>query len=492
MGNPKMGNRPIRVLHVLPRLSGGGVSKWLSRIRDRLDPRRFHFDFAVHMECSSEAPENLLAQGAQIYRLPNRKHLLGYRRSLSKILKNNAYDAVHTHYHFFSIVPLQIAASNHVPVRIAHAQTAGRQTTTVLRVVPTVVSKLINLFPTHWLACSQAAAYSLFGCKFSKKAKERGKLHILPGGIDPAIHSPHLNQDDIRRELNIDPNAFVVGHVGNFLEAKNHVFLLEVFRELVNRRKDACLLLVGEGPLRQKVEKMARSMGISHHIRMMGYRNDVHTLLGALDVMVFPSKWEGLPIALVEAQLCGIPIVASDNVTREVILSENLQFLSLSASPSEWASCALNLARRRGYYVDRDIRQSQTLHHRLSRQCFDFHLRAGIARIPEMMRYQEVLLRAFAFSTVSRWPRHRWYILLYHDVPKNCAEAFEKQVKWLKERFEVATISEALRRLGDARHTSPLLTITFDDAEKSVYETVLPILEGHNLKACTYMPCRAM
>lgn len=102
------------------------------------------------------------------------------------------------------------------------------------------------------------------------------------------------------------------------------------------------------------------------------------------------------------------------------------------------------------------------------------------------MRYQEVLLRAFAFFTVWRWPRHRWYILLYHDVPKNCAEAFEKQVKWLKERFEVATISEALRRLGDARHTSPLLTITFDDAEKSVYETVLPILEGHNLKACTY------
>ena len=345
--NLKMENRPIRVLHVLPRLSGGGVSKWLSRIRDRLDPTRFHFDFAVHRECSSNVPENLLTEGVQLYRLPNRKRLFAYGRALSHILKANAYDVVHTHYHFFSIVPLQIAVSNHVPIRIAHAHTAGEQTTSVLRVVPTVVSKLINLFPTHWLACSQAAAYSLFGCKFSKKAKERGKLHILPGGIDPAIHSPHLNQDDIRRELNIDPNAFVVGHVGNFLEAKNHVFLLEVFRELVNRRKDACLLLVGEGPLRQKVEKMARSMGISHHIRMMGYRNDVHTLLGALDVMVFPSKWEGLPIALVEAQLCGIPIVASDNVTREVILSENLQFLSLSASPSEWASCALNLARRR-------------------------------------------------------------------------------------------------------------------------------------------------
>ena len=220
-----------------------------------------------------------------------------------------------------------------VPIRIAHSRTAATKLT-LKNFVRNIIKLNVKKYATHYFAVSDVAAIWLFG----KKAYKAGKVVIWPNAIDTSkyIYNTQI-RDTKRSELGLD-NQFVILHVGNFVEAKNHTFLIDVFHEFLKNHSQSMLLLAGGGDSRS-LQKKCDDLGIKEHVRFLGSRKDVPELLQAADVFVFPSLFEGLPGALLEAQAAGLPCVISSNITHEAVIVEKLvKSMSLSNSISQWCN----------------------------------------------------------------------------------------------------------------------------------------------------------
>jgi glycosyltransferase involved in cell wall biosynthesis len=145
----------------------------------------------------------------------------------------------------------------------------------------------------------------------------------------------------IRRELNVH-DELVIGHIGRFNKQKNHEFLIDIFKLVVEKRPDAVLVMAGEGNLKPQIEKKVADLGLSSNVRFLGVRSDIANLMQGLDLFLFPSLFEGLPVVLVEAQAAGLKCLISDSITKETNITERIEFASLGESPEEWANKILS------------------------------------------------------------------------------------------------------------------------------------------------------
>jgi glycosyltransferase involved in cell wall biosynthesis len=172
---------------------------------------------------------------------------------------------------------------------------------------------------------------------------------VLCYGCDFAPVRQPIDRQAVRNQLGFGPDHLVIGHVGRFCEPKNHVFWIDVAAEAALREPRARFLLVGYGPLRSAVEQRVAQLGLAPRFRFTGVRADVPRLLrGAMDVMLFPSLWEGLPLAIIEAQAAGLCSVVSPAVCEEAIVAEPLvRRLSLQQPAAAWARAALAAAHAR-------------------------------------------------------------------------------------------------------------------------------------------------
>lgn len=193
--------------------------------------------------------------------------------------------------------------------------------------------KKIPVYATDLFACGKQAGNWMF----------RGNdFRVIPNGIcvQDYIYS-EKKRKKIRKESDTE-NNLVIGHVGNFTRAKNHEFLLRVFCEILKKESSAQLILVGDGKFQEKIKKQAIQLGIQENIFFTGTRSDVNELMQAMDVFVFPSLYEGLPVTMIEAQAAGLPCVISDYVSEECIVTSDLiSVMKLSDSVEMWAECAL-------------------------------------------------------------------------------------------------------------------------------------------------------
>ena len=168
-----------------------------------------------------------------------------------------------------------------------------------------------------------------------------GRVIILHNAIEPEKFSfSQANRHRLRAELSIPDNAIVVGHVGRFVEPKNHALLLRIFAEFYRHRQNSVLLLAGDGPLRQSIEQQASLLNIRKYIRFLGVRTDIPKILSAMDLFLLPSRYEGLGIVAIEAQANGLPCICSHKVPQEVKLTDHLSFISGASydDPSIWCS----------------------------------------------------------------------------------------------------------------------------------------------------------
>ena len=164
---------------------------------------------------------------------------------------------------------------------------------------------------------------------------------MIPNGIDTKkfVYDASLRQT-LRQELNIE-NCFVLGHVGRFLDVKNHAFILDVFENVCQKNENAALLLVGTGPLEEQIKEDVQRRGMASKVHFLGVRKDVYKLYSAMDVFLLPSKYEGLPVALIEAQTNGLCCFASNRVSQESRMTENISFLPID-NATEWAEAIVN------------------------------------------------------------------------------------------------------------------------------------------------------
>lgn len=337
--------RPIRILHVVGGMVRGGIETWLMHILRHIDRDRFHMDFLVHRTDPCAYDDEIRSLGSRIIPCTlDRWRPWAYAANFSRILREyGPYDVVHSHVHHFSGYVLRIAKQAGVPLCIAHSHNdtsaqeakAGLYRQLYRRLTQSWISRYANV----GLGCSNFAAADLFGSKWESDRR----WQILYYGIDLTPFREAIDKEAIRRELGIPSDAFVIGHVGRFVEQKNHEFLIEIAAEVAQREPKMHLLLLGEGELRSQISRKVEQIGLSDRVTFAGTRPDIpHLMRGAIDVFLFPSLHEGLGLVLVEAQAAGLLCIISDVVPPEADLVKSLvQRLSLSQPASEWAKVLL-------------------------------------------------------------------------------------------------------------------------------------------------------
>ena len=323
-------SEPIRVAHVMGKMVGGGVETVVMNYYRHIDRSRVQFDFLVDADSTLVPQSEIERLGGRVFEVPPYQHLIEYQRGLQRLFKQEGWRIVHSHINALSVFPLRAAKKADVPVRIAHSHSTSGKGEHAKNALKAVLKKQANRYPTHRFACSRLAGDWLYG--------KGVDYEVLRNAIDLNDFRPDEgDRFQTRDALGVEDEQLLVGHIGRFMEQKNHVFLLEIFREVLRLRPGAVLALVGEGPLLDVARRKARELGIDGSVRFLGARSDAPSLYRAFDVFCLPSLYEGLPMVGVECQASGTPILASDVVTSEAAMTSLMDFESLSSSPEVWA-----------------------------------------------------------------------------------------------------------------------------------------------------------
>ena len=349
----------IRILHVVGCMDRGGVETWLMQMLRHTDRQRFQNDFLVHTARPCAFDDEIRSLGSRLLHCPAPRNLWSYSASFqSSLLEGRPYDIVHSHVDAFSGFVARFAKQAGVRARIVHSHNdtsrQRRKASGARKCYLALAGRNIRRFATRGLAASPLAARALFGpeweslntckllyygCDFEPFACPPNET---PVGETPAGKAP-ASSAEARRELGLDQDDFVVGHVGRFSELKNHSFFIKVAAALARAEPRIRFLLVGDGPLRHEIERDIAARGLQSSFVLTGVRDDIPRLmLAAIDVMLFPSLWEGLPMTMIESQAAGLPVVASTAVPEEaVVLPRLLHRLQLSQPVSFWVKAVL-------------------------------------------------------------------------------------------------------------------------------------------------------
>lgn len=344
----------------------GGLTTVAMNYYLHIDHTRFKMDFASTNDAPEELQQKLRQNGNVYYKLPTRKKLMQYYSVLKKLCRS--YDVVHIHANSATAtLELSAAKAAGVKKRIIHIH----NTTCSHMVVHRMLKPIFDKTYTDAIACSKAAGEWIF---------PSGKYLVLNNAIDLDRYAfSEENRQDVREELGLK-DALVVGHVGKMVYQKNHEFLINVFAKLHVQEPNSKLLLVGDGELRNNIESQIEQLGLTDAVVLIGMVNSAERYLSAMDCFVFPSRWEGLPLSVLEAQVNGLTCVVSDKVTREVGLTDSIYFLPIDRNEEKltekWA-CAISNQRS----ISRNSQSSQNCE---AVGAAGFDIRLNVSRLEEV------------------------------------------------------------------------------------------------------------
>jgi glycosyltransferase involved in cell wall biosynthesis len=327
---------PLRVLHVVVNMNRGGAETLIMNLYRNIDRKKVQFDF---LTCKPGVFDvEIKKMGGRIYRIPYISDVghFQYVKGLDEFfLEHKEYDIVHSHLDKMSGLVLKSAKKAGVQVRIAHSHNTRSEGNLVSRIYKEIIGKYVLQHCSHKFACSREAGKWLFKTE---------KNILVKNGIDLVKFKPNQElKRHLKDELHINENTFILGHIGRFCVQKNHQFLINIFKEIVALRENSLLILIGDGPLQEKIMEQAKGLKLEEKIWFLGVRDDVHRLVHLFDAMVFPSFHEGLPVTLIEVQGSGVPCVISNSITKEVDQGLGLvKFLNLKEDPRSWAESVID------------------------------------------------------------------------------------------------------------------------------------------------------
>jgi len=323
---------PMRVLHVITGMGSGGAEAFIMNIYRNIDRSKVQFDFLLRATGQDMYLPEIEAMGGRVFITPPfpKKAWGNYVETKRFFAEHKEYDVIHVHGNaLIYMTALAVAKKAGVKCRIMHSHnTKSRKP--LFRVVHEINKQFIGSLANAHFACSEVAGEWMF---------KNHDFKVVNNAIDVNRFSYNeTHRAAIRKEFALD-GKFVVGHIGRFLNAKNHAFIVKVFAEIHKRNPEAMMLLVGTGgPLEDGVRNQVHELGLDDAVIFTGERNDVYKLIQAMDILLFPSIYEGLPVTLVEAQASGLVCFISENITQEVCLTDLVKVRSLQAPAAEWAT----------------------------------------------------------------------------------------------------------------------------------------------------------
>lgn len=328
----------IKILHINSSIStNSGVMSVIMNYYRHIDTKKVQFDFMYYIENENNYKSEIKKIGGNYYFIDNPKKLFQFQKKLDVFLKKHhgEYKIIHLHDIFLARFIYKIAKNNGIEHFIVHCHSAKWSSHFFSGVRNKILCQHINCYADEFFACSNAAGTFVYN----------NKVHYSV--INNAINVEKFKfVKELREQLREDmglTNKIVIGHVGRFSKEKNHQFLIQIFKQILDKNKEAILLLIGEGELKNEIEMMTKALRIENNVVFLGNRKDVHMLYQIMDVFVLPSLYEGLPLVGVEAQINGLRCVMSENVTQEVQITD-VSFLSLSENKEIWSETIIKKA----------------------------------------------------------------------------------------------------------------------------------------------------
>ena len=317
---------PIRVLHVIAGMGSGGAENMIMNWYRNINRDLVQFDFLLRSKENIYADEIESLGGKIYYTSEYPKQYFRNKKETIQFFKQHAleYSAIHVHCNALLYVNVfDIAKKYGIKTRIIHSHSTNTKNK-LFELLHKLNREKIHKKATHFFACSREAGQWAFKRKIEYK--------IIENGINVEKFRDNFDLGQIvKRDIGIE-GKFVLGHVGRFLDVKNHAFLLDVFEKVSKKREDAVLVLVGTGPLENIIKKEVHKRGLTDKVYFLGVRKDVEYIYSAMDVFVFPSKYEGLALALIEAQSNGLYALASNRIPKRCKISKNIKFLPITDS----------------------------------------------------------------------------------------------------------------------------------------------------------------
>lgn len=346
--------RPVRVLQVVP-LGTGGVTSLILNIAESINKDKVTFDYLTFYDRKEFAEDRALACGGKKYVIPIDHCKNPLARALFKffyaikVIRSCNPDIIHLNtsqtYEVFVGISAKLAGTKKV---FYHSHnSASKKGNKIRQITSKICKKMIPLVSDCNLACSLLAAEHMY----TKKTIEEGNYILVKNGIHTdRFRFNEMTRRKYRSRLGVE-NKIVIGHVGRFMKQKNHKFLIDIFEQINKKDKNTVLLLIGVGELFDKIKVYVKQKNLDEAVIFYGATTEVPQLLQAMDCFLLPSLYEGLPVAGVEVQAAGLPIVMSDTITREVDIADLATYVSLDASPEKWADIVLEQCERK---IDRE------------------------------------------------------------------------------------------------------------------------------------------
>ena len=324
-------NKPIRILQIIRHMNIGGAETFIMNVYRNIDREKVQFDFLVNGEGVFDEEINSL--GGNIYYMPYLTEIgqIMYKKKLKEFFKKHNYNVIHSHIDQVSGIILETANECNIKYRIAHSHSTKNSNNVLAKIYKRYLQAKINKNANILLACGKKAAKWLY------KSRSEEAI-IINNGVDiDKFTFSEYKRNKIRKELNITDNTMVLGHIGRFAKPKNHTFLVKIYSKYLKKNKKSMLVLVGDGKLKNKIEKMVKRYGIEKNVKFLGSRNDVSDIYSAFDLFILPSLYEGVSISMIEAQISGLLIFASDTIDKDSDISNNVKWISLKESPERWS-----------------------------------------------------------------------------------------------------------------------------------------------------------
>lgn len=308
----------IRILHVLKSMDIGGIETYIMNMYRNIDREKYQFDFLLWTPNETYYESEIINLGGNIYKFGFSKNVLKNMVYFNRFLKKNRYDVVHCHTHFYSgyFALASVNTKTKIFISHMHSKSDNKGRGLIRKTYRKIGRFLMNKYSTYCCACSEEAAIYGFG-------KNSENVIILKDYIDV---NQYINVDskrvqEIKQELGIKTNDFIVGNVGRLSLEKNQKYIVDIISAYNNQNskiynKNIKCLLIGDGPEYEKLQDIIKLKKLQKNFVFVGNVLDVWNYLKCINIFLFPSLYEGFGMALLEAQASGLICLASDNVPK--------------------------------------------------------------------------------------------------------------------------------------------------------------------------------